>query len=130
MARILVIDDQALVRDTIRVMLEFAGHEVVLAEDGGEGLAAFQERPFDLVICDIFMPSAAGLTTMREIRVLSATTPIVAMTGGFGRAPDAQFGSDLERLAGQSGATLMLEKPFGREQLTALVDRCLATGSR
>ncbi len=61
MARVLVIDDQPFVRDVLRKMLESAGHQVVEAADGVEGVGLFRQRPCDLVLCDLFMPRENGL---------------------------------------------------------------------
>lgn len=67
MARILVIDDDDLVRGTVEAMLEAGGHEATLAVDGEDGLRQFQRQPFDLVLCDVFMPQKEGLETVREL---------------------------------------------------------------
>lgn len=125
MARILVIDNHKLVRDTIKVTLELEGHEVVLAGDAQDGIREFGSLRYDLVICDVFMPDKAGLEAISEIRGLSAIAPIIAMTGGFAEAPEARFGSDLLRIARHNGANLTLSKPFRRDELMELVRRCL-----
>jgi DNA-binding response OmpR family regulator len=125
MARVLVIDGDALVRGTIRVMLEFEGHDAVLARDGHAGIDEFRARRFDLAICDVFTPDLPGLETISQIRGLSATVPIIAMTGGFAEAPETRFSSDLLQIARHNGATLTLLKPFRHEQLMALVRHCL-----
>jgi len=74
MVNILVIDDDALVRETIRTMLQLEGHEVALAPHGEDGLRRFREQAFDIVICDIFMPRKGGLETVAEIRRISRTS--------------------------------------------------------
>jgi DNA-binding response OmpR family regulator len=124
-SHILVIDADALVRDTVRMALQFAGHEAVLAPNGDEGVEEFRSGRFDLVICDIFMTGQSGLQTISEIRGLSATAPIIAMTGGFAEAPEKRFSSDLLQIARHNGVTLTLSKPFRYEQLNALIARCL-----
>jgi CheY-like chemotaxis protein len=124
-ARVLVIDRDALVRATIRVMLEFEGHDAVLARDGHEGIEEFRSGRFDLAICDVFMPDLSGLEAISQIRGLSATAPIIAMTGGFAEAPETRFSSDLLQIARHNGATMTLIKPFRHEQLMALVRHCL-----
>ena len=73
--RILVIDDDELVRGTISIMLEGAGYDVALAANGQEGLRRFADEAFDLVICDIFMPIMEGFETLRELLVAVATVP-------------------------------------------------------
>jgi CheY-like chemotaxis protein len=115
MARILVIDDERLVRDTIRVMLEFEGHDVVLAREGQAGIRELRSG-FDLVICDISAPNRAGLQT---------TTPIVAMTGGSAEVLETRLDSELHDIAGRDDIILALAKPFRRAELMGLVKRCL-----
>jgi CheY-like chemotaxis protein len=61
MARILVVDDQPLVRVVLRRLLEFAGHDVLEAVDGVEGANLFRRQPCDLVLCDLYMPRESGL---------------------------------------------------------------------
>ena len=65
MAKILVVDDDTAVQTTIRLLLERAGHSVVVAGDGRKGLAIFETGEFDLLFLDIFMPGMDGLETMR-----------------------------------------------------------------
>jgi DNA-binding response OmpR family regulator len=125
MASILVIDGDHLVRHTIKVTLEFEGHEVALAGDAQEGIRAFGSRRFDLVICDVFMPDLSGLETISEIRGVSAVVPIIAMTGGFAEAPEDRFRNDLLQMARHNGATLTLRKPFRHDELMAIVQRGL-----
>jgi two-component system chemotaxis response regulator CheY len=125
MASILVIDSDHLVRRTIKVTLEFEGHEVVLAREAQDGIREFGSRRFDLVICDVFMPDLSGLETISEIRGVSGVVPIIAMTGGFAEAPEDRFRNDLFQIARHNGATLTLRKPFRHDELMAIVQRCL-----
>ena len=130
MSRILVIDDDDLVRRTVETMLRMAGHHVELAVDGADGLRQFQQQPFDLVIADIFMPNKEGLETIRELRQITQQTPIITMTGSF---PGPHRGGDLGnidylRMAQVFGATRTLSKPFSHRELLALVDECLGIG--
>ena len=121
MARILVIDDDELIRDTVRTILASDGHESVLAVDGEDGVRQFQHQSFDLVLCDVFMPHKEGLATMREIRQLSAATPIISMTGSIPTGV-----SDQPRFpALTNGATRTIAKPFRPRELLALVRECL-----
>ena len=68
MTKILVIDDDVIVRETIIQILEDRGFQVVSAEDGRRGLAAFRSERPDLVITDIIMPEKEGIQTLTEIR--------------------------------------------------------------
>jgi CheY-like chemotaxis protein len=124
-ACILVIDNDKLVGDTIKLTLEFEGHEVVLARDARGAVREIGSRRYDLIICDVFMPDRAGLETISEIRGLSGTAPVIAMTAGFAEAPEARFGNDLLRIARHNGANLTLSKPFRHDELMELVGRCL-----
>ena len=125
MARILVIDDDELIRGTVRAILASDGHEPVLAVDGEDGIRQFRSQPFDLVLCDVFMPHKEGLATMREIRQLSAATPIISMTGSIPADDSDQAHPDFLRMSGPLGATRTIAKPFRPRELLALVRKCL-----
>src|ERR1700686_3266414 len=104
---ILVIDDDALVRQALTQVLNSRGYEVQCAPEGRQGLRAFQQRRPDLVISDIIMPEMEGIETIMELRILSRDCPIIAMSGG-GRFGKADFLSVAKHL----GATVTLSKPF------------------
>src|SRR5262249_889316 len=80
-ARILIIDDHEPFRASVKDLLEASGYDVAVAVDGEDGIQQFQRQPFDLVLCDIFMPKKEGMETIRDLRQLSAGTPIISMTG-------------------------------------------------
>ena len=73
--RILIVDDDIAVQATIRLLLERAGHSVVVAGDGRNGLAMFDAGDFDLLFLDIFMPGMDGLETMRLVHQQQPLTP-------------------------------------------------------
>ena len=123
MPKVLVIDDEAGVRDTIERTLLRAGCELVLAEDGRRGVALFQREAPDLTITDIIMPEGEGIETIRAIRKLQPAAKIIAMSGG-GMISSA----DLLYLATRFGACEVIAKPFDPDDLTARVARCLAEG--
>jgi CheY-like chemotaxis protein len=127
MARILVIDDDELVRGTVQVILASEGHESVLAVDGVDGVRQFQRQQFDLVLCDVFMPHKEGLETVREIRQLSAGAPIISMTGSIPTSDGGRLDPDFLRMSGALGATRTIAKPFRPRELLALVRECLGT---
>jgi len=120
MARILVIDDDRAVRLTIQMFLERAGHEVICASDGEQGLRAFASDSPQLIITDIIMPNKEGTEMIMQIRAQDATIPIIAMSGG-GRLGNADF----LKMAARFGANEVLAKPFERQNLTAAVSRRL-----
>jgi CheY-like chemotaxis protein len=68
MARVLVVDDDALVRNAVQAMLTSGGHEVALAVDGEDGLQQFAREPFDLVLCDVIMPNMDGLDARNQVQ--------------------------------------------------------------
>ncbi len=79
MAKILIVDDDSAVQMTIRLLLERAGHNVVVAGDGRKALAVFEAGDFDLLFLDIFMPGMDGLETMRLVHQLRPLTPIIVL---------------------------------------------------
>jgi DNA-binding response OmpR family regulator len=123
MSRILVIDDDRLVRFTIRTALEQAGHEVVEAEDGVRGLEAFDAAPFDLVISDLLMPEKEGVETVREIRRRSTRVKILVVSGG-----GSMKMLDYLAMAEALGADRSLAKPFTSRALVEAVNTLLAAG--
>jgi len=129
MARILVIDDDELIRGTVRAILASDGHETVLAIDGEDGLRQFHRQPFDLVLCDVFMPHKEGLETVREIRQLSAGIPIISMTGSVG-GEGGRLDPDFLRMSSTLGATRTIGKPFRPRELLALIQECLDLADR
>src|SRR5262245_2106267 len=118
MASVLVIDDKDYVRDVARRILESAGHEVLLARCGDEGLAVFRSRPAHLVLSDTYMPGRSGLEVIPELRQASPRVPVVAMTAG---SLDGKF--DLPGVAAERGAAATVKKPFTYEELLAVVDK-------
>ena len=121
MARILVIDDYEPFRASVKDLLEASGYDVAVAVDGEDGIQQFQLQPFDLVLCDVFMPKKEGMETIRDLRQLSAGTPIISMTG----RSDA-FETDFLRMTRELGATGAITKPFKVDEFLAVVRRCLA----
>ena len=121
MAKILVIDDDELVRSTVAAALEHAKHEVVQASDGQEGVNTFQGGKFDLVVTDIIMPEKEGIETIIEIRQRDPQVKIIAISGG-GRTSNQIF---LD-VAKKFGAVDVLPKPFTPKQLVTMVQQVLA----
>lgn len=117
MARILVIDDQAEIRDVVVAMLAAAGHVLTEAPHGIIGLALHREQLFDLVISDLDMPMMDGIATISELTRASPGTPIIAMSGGAGPEGKAALGA---------GARAFLSKPFRRAELLEAVDDAFA----
>jgi CheY-like chemotaxis protein len=120
MTRILVIDDDPLVRATVRTILDGAGYGIALASDGQDGLAEFRRERADLVITDIVMPEMEGIETIRQLRSLDPKLPILAISGGGRGIP-----LDYLRMAQELGASDALSKPFEADELLDAVKRCL-----
>lgn len=120
MAKILVIDDERMVRETLKIILTAAGHEVLLTDDGLQGTKAFAEFSPDLVITDILMPEKEGMETIRDMRRLRPDIPIIAISGG-GRVGNISFLKVAERF----GANLTIAKPFEPEHVVAMVAELL-----
>lgn len=117
MANILVVDDEDLVRFSVRQMLEGAGHTVREAADGVEGIALLQDGSFDLMITDIVMPRKEGMETISEAKRMQPDLRVIAISGG---GPVGQF--HYLDLAKQFGADAVLAKPFKKQELIAVVD--------
>src|SRR5262245_49561740 len=112
MAKVLIIDDDAAVRDALRAVVETAGHVVALAKDGRDGLERMDAFVADLVITDILMPVKEGIETIKELRKKWPTLPLIAVSGG-GMRGNLNF---LE-FAQTFGADRVLAKPVEPEVL-------------
>lgn len=117
MARILVIDDQPQIRDNCREALEEAGHTVLMAADGQEGVQVYRRELVDLVILDLYMPTLDGLATIQVLRAATPGLPIIAMSGG-GAIGQATSFLDVARAL---GAVRTFEKPLRLDDLLAMV---------
>lgn len=124
MAKILVIDDNDLVRASTRSILESEGYAVEEAGDGDVGIARAQAYGPDLILTDIVMPNKEGIEMIRDLRGRGYDGPIIAMSGG-GRI-DA---TEVLNLAGKLGADACIAKPFKKAELLAKVKACLGSSS-
>ena len=117
MAKILVIDDDGIVRDALTVFLVRNGHHVVTAPDGANGIQVFKSGLPDLVILDRALPFISGSGVFEEIRKVSATVPIIVLTGY-----DAPEEADIYI---KHGAAAFLSKGDGLSNVLSAVDRVL-----
>lgn len=99
--RILVVDDDQGVRDSLEKILTESGHEVVLASDGTQGAANIHDDEFDLVVLDLELPTLCGFDLLDLLSTDSPTCPVIVLTGMLG---DCEPGS-------LAGADVVLEKP-------------------
>lgn len=81
MAKILVIDDERSIRNSMKDILSFEGHEVILAENGMEGLASVKREKPELVFCDIKMPKVEGIEVLKRIKEFTTETPVIMISG-------------------------------------------------
>lgn len=107
MAHILVVDDEAEVRQLIHDLLIREGHELTLAENGRQALEKAQQKPVDLVITDLIMPEMEGLETIRRLKREHKNIKIIAISGGGRTDPN-----DYLRTARVFGACKTIQKPF------------------
>jgi two-component system nitrogen regulation response regulator NtrX len=115
--RILVIDDEAAIRDSLRMILEYEDYEFIGAASGPDGIVSVKRDAPDLVVLDIKMPGMNGLDTLAEIRKLDEALP-VAMISGHGTITDAMQATRL-------GAFDFIEKPFTSERVLVTVAKGL-----
>jgi CheY-like chemotaxis protein len=121
MARVLVIEDEEMVRCLLSRALAREGHEVLEARDGQEALQILRTTSADLVITDILMPERDGLEVIMALRRQSRALKVIAMSGGshFGQMEPLEMAEPL-------GAFATLRKPFGMEVMLETVRRALA----
>ncbi|TDD61131.1 response regulator transcription factor [Actinomadura darangshiensis] len=112
-ARILVVDDEPAVRESLSSSLEFEGYRVADAADGVTALEHVEKEAPDLVVLDVLMPRMDGLTTCRRLRALGATMPVLMLTARD-MVGDRVTGLD-------AGADDYLAKPFELDELLARV---------
>ena len=120
MARIIIIDDDRDVRHPLRLALENAGHDVLEAQSGTEGMRFWKDRGADLVITDVHMPETDGLEVVRELTALNPAVKIIAISGGdstrnFNALSDAKL----------FGALRTIPKPFRHAELLSAIDELL-----
>ena len=109
--RVLVVDDDKAVRESLRRSLEFNGYDVVLASDGAEALAGISAAAPDIVVMDVMMPRLDGIETTKALRQAGNDLPILVLT-----ARDA-VGDRVDGL--DAGADDYLTKPFALQELLA-----------
>jgi two-component system nitrogen regulation response regulator NtrX len=119
--RILVVDDEPAIRDTMRMILEYDGYECLVAGSGPEGLSTVERDKPDLVFLDIKMPGIDGLEVLGRLRGLNESLPVVIISA-HGSAATA-----LE--AGRLGAFRFIEKPLSKDYVLDAVREGLELGS-
>ncbi len=115
---VLIVDDEAAIRESLQALLEMEGYAVHTAEDGQEGLARLAEYPYDLVLLDFALPERNGIEILHDIRERDAELPVIMITA-YGTVENAVN-------AMQAGATNFIQKPWDNEKLLADVRAALA----
>lgn len=118
--RILVIDDDKLLRVMLRRILEAEGYEVLEAAEGIEGLEMNRKNPADIIITDIIMPDKEGIETIGDLNTEFPDAKIIAISGGGHIGPDAYL-----KMAREFGADRSISKPIDRNELVAVVAELL-----
>jgi DNA-binding response OmpR family regulator len=120
MARVLVADDDPIVRELIVYKLETEGYDVVVAEDGTSALSTVQESTPDIVVLDVHMPGLSGFDVCRMMRAEPATAqvPVIMLTASVQEA-DISTGF-------VSGADDYVAKPFSPRELVSRIQAVLA----
>jgi DNA-binding NtrC family response regulator len=115
---ILIVDDEAAIRESLETLLEMEGYEVELAATGEEGLARLASRPFDLMLLDFALPDRNGLEVLQELRQRDGELAVIMITA-YGTVENAVR-------AMQGGAMNFIQKPWDNEKLLADVRAVLA----
>ncbi|MBL6945085.1 MAG: response regulator [Rhodospirillales bacterium] len=119
--RVLIVDDEAMVRDLLADVLSEAGYQAVIAPTWDMGETGFDEIGYSLVITDIFMPGRDGLEVIRDIQANWPEVKILAISGGWqNTTPERATGA-----ATKLGATASLQKPFSPKELISKVEELI-----
>jgi DNA-binding NtrC family response regulator len=120
-ASILVVDDEAEIREGLELLLRSEGYDVTSAETAEAALARLEERPFDLLLLDVSLPDRNGLDLLKELRARDPMLAIILITA---------YGSiDMARAAFKSGAQDYITKPWSNDELLAQIEQA-AEGHR
>jgi len=124
MPRVLVIDDEPLVRATISVALKAEDFEIVTADSGATGLKYFETSQFELVIVDIYMPGMDGAMIIKKLRTRMPYLPIIAISGVLLNASE-RTALDFFPMAPKFSNVICLRKPFRSTELFEAVEKAL-----
>lgn len=118
---ILIVDDDALVRETLQFVLEDGGYAVQATDSGADALQILEQEPIDLVLTDIFMPGMNGFDLLRQIRERAPSIPVILITG---------YGSiEMARDALKQGASDFITKPYNIQEIPIMIERNLTRHS-
>ena len=115
--KILIIEDEALLADSLKTLLQLKGFEVEVVYDGEDGAEYAETGIYDLLILDVMMPKLNGYQVARQVRTRRVTTPILMLTAK---------GEVQDRIEGlNAGADYYLTKPFDNQELLACINALL-----
>lgn len=121
MSRILLVEDEEALRDTLKLNLELEGYEVLTASNGRTAIEHTQHQHFDLLLLDVMLPDLDGFSICEQVRLTDSETPIMMLT-----AKD----TSADRVAGlKKGADDYLTKPFNLEELLLRVAKLISRSS-
>ncbi|MBD3262297.1 MAG: response regulator, partial [Candidatus Altiarchaeales archaeon] len=111
MAKILIVDDEKDIRNTIKTILEIEGHETDEAEKGEQAIQKTRQKKYDLILMDFFMPGISGLETIKKIKPQTKKTKIIFLTV-------AEFRTQGITKLKKIGVDDYIKKPFNPQTLT------------
>jgi DNA-binding response OmpR family regulator len=120
MAHLLLAEDDADIRDTLKRLLRHIGHSVVAVNDGAQALSALNEHNFDLMITDLIMPNSEGIENIMVARRNYPQLPIIAISGGGANRAESYL-----EVAEKLGASIF-KKPVAPRELIAEIERLLS----
>jgi len=118
MKKILIVDDEVLIREGLKIALEMEGYFVEIAEDGREAFKMMDTFRPDVIVTDIIMPEKDGIELIMNIRRTNQDIRIIAISGG-GRIS----AKDHLRIASKLGADCILAKPFSAKELIVEIEK-------
>jgi FixJ family two-component response regulator len=120
--KVLVVDDEQIIRESCNRVLQEHGYETVCVPDGTSGLKKLKKDKYDVVLTDLKMPGMSGLEVLESIREIDQDVPVIVITG-YGSVPSAVEAMKL-------GALEYVQKPFSPDELLDLVAKAAAVISR
>jgi DNA-binding response OmpR family regulator len=116
--RVLVVDDDADIRDLVALKLEASGFDVTTAPDGLQGFERATNSPFDVIVLDVMMPGMSGIDVVQALRAAGNSTPVILLTAKT-QEHDVEAGFS-------AGANDYVSKPFSPRELLARVNALLS----
>jgi DNA-binding NtrC family response regulator len=121
MKKVLIVDDEEMIRNLLTKMLSREGISTRCAEDGSKAIELLEENEFDLIISDLIMPKKEGLEVIMYLKKHNISTPLIVMSGG------AKLGTEdvYLTMAKRHGSKYTFQKPFDYESFLSAVKDCL-----